>query len=63
MPKVLFINPNLSLNQRYGFPESSGGVEVPSGICCLAACLRSSGISTDIVVNREIKDLLDKKSI
>jgi radical SAM superfamily enzyme YgiQ (UPF0313 family) len=49
MPKVLFINPNLSLNQRYGFLEGAGGVEVPSGICYLAACLRSNGISTEII--------------
>lgn len=49
MRRVLLINPCLGLNQRYGFLSGAGGVEIPLGLCSLAAYIRQQGFEVDIL--------------
>ena len=62
MKKVLLINPSLSLKQRYGLFSHAGGVEIPLGLCYLAASLAKAGFNTGIIdmqaLNYEDEDVL-----
>ncbi|MFH0984780.1 MAG: radical SAM protein [Candidatus Omnitrophota bacterium] len=49
MKKVLLINSPSTLDQRYGFLSPAGGVEIPTGLCSLAAFLRNEGIPVGII--------------
>ena len=49
MKKFLLINPPLALMQRYGFLSAAGGVEIPFGLCTLAASLRKAGFDAGII--------------
>lgn len=49
MKKVLLIQSPFAMDQRYGFLSHAGGVEIPSGLCSLAAFLRQEGIPVGII--------------
>ncbi|MBW1858929.1 MAG: cobalamin-dependent protein [Deltaproteobacteria bacterium] len=46
---IVFINPPISLTERYGKLSSSGSLAPPLGLCHLASVCRNEGFSTAIV--------------
>ena len=49
MKKILFINPPLTLKDRYGEMAESGTTTPPLGLCNLAAVTREAGYKTEIL--------------
>ena len=49
MPKIIFVNPPLTIEERYGVHFRSGGETPPLGLVCLATVLNQHGIDTRIV--------------
>lgn len=49
MSTIVFINPPLSPEKRYGELAQAGGVEPPFGLCYLAAVTRQQGLETYII--------------
>ncbi|MBL7197352.1 MAG: cobalamin-dependent protein [Candidatus Omnitrophica bacterium] len=49
MPKIIFINPPLTLYQRYGFLGGVLGQLQPVSLCYLAAATRKAGFETEII--------------
>ena len=49
MKKILFVNPPLSLKERYGEMAESGTTTPPLGLCNLAAVTRKAGYKTKIL--------------
>jgi anaerobic magnesium-protoporphyrin IX monomethyl ester cyclase len=46
---ILFVNPPLSLEERYGHLSPGGSLIPPLGLCCLAAVTRKKGFETRIL--------------
>ena len=47
--KIVFLNPPLSLNKRYGQLGQAGGSEPPLGLCYLASVVRNEGFEVSII--------------
>lgn len=64
MKKILFVNPPLSLEERYGDMAESGTTTPPLGLCLLAGITRDKGYETSIldaeVLRLSFKETFDK---
>lgn len=49
MAKIVFLNPPLTVEERYGVKSQSGGQTPPLGLTCLAAMARKNGFDTAIL--------------
>lgn len=49
LPSIVFVNPPLTLHERYGVNQQSGGKTMPIGLASLAAVTRQWGYPTRIV--------------
>lgn len=49
MQKILFVNPPLTIQDRYGVKFQSGGKTPPFGLTTLAAVIRQQGYDTEII--------------
>lgn len=49
MPDIIFVNPPLTYQERYGVRFKAGGSTPPFGLACLAAVTRQAGIATQIL--------------
>lgn len=58
--KILFVNPPLTTNQRYGLLSQAGALEPPLGLTYLAAVTRKMGIQTAILDAQALKFDLEK---
>ncbi|KAF0127100.1 MAG: Cobalamin B12-binding:Radical SAM [Elusimicrobia bacterium] len=47
--KIIFVNPPLSIEDRYGVKSQSGGQTPPLGLLCLASMTRERGFDTSIL--------------
>ncbi|MDQ7772369.1 MAG: radical SAM protein [Elusimicrobiales bacterium] len=47
--KIIFVNPPLSIEDRYGVKSQSGGQTPPLGLLCLATMTRARGFDTSIL--------------
>ena len=66
---IVFTRPRLSPEEEYGHLSKVGSVEIPNGLCWLAACTRKAGYKTEIIdahamniSNDELTDLILEKS-
>lgn len=55
MKKIIFVNPPLSIEDRYGVKSSSGGQTPPLGLLNLAAMTREHGFETAILDAAAVK--------
>lgn len=69
MPDIIFINPPLSLEERYGKLAGAGSLEPPHGLCNLAAVCLKEKIDTEIIdipalglTYQQAADIITKKS-
>ncbi|MBN1869560.1 MAG: ChbG/HpnK family deacetylase [Candidatus Omnitrophica bacterium] len=60
--KVVFVNPPLGLEQRYGALSDAGGVEIPLGLVYLAAVVRENGFDAGIVDSQAL-GLNDRQTV
>src|SRR3989338_6643231 len=59
---IIFVNPPLTLKERFGKFAPAGNVMPPLGLCYLAAMCRDKGIKTEIIdAPAENLDLLQTK--
>ncbi len=49
MPKIVFVNPPLSHEERYGVRHKAGGWTPPTGLAYLAAVVRQKGVDVEII--------------
>ncbi|MDD5687997.1 MAG: radical SAM protein [Elusimicrobia bacterium] len=49
MPDIIFVNPNLTLEERYGKLAAAGSLEPPHGLCNLAAVCIKENIDVEIL--------------
>ncbi len=63
MGKVIFINPALSMKERYGILAQAGGTEPPFGLCYLASAMIKDGHSAYIIdaqaLNKDCQETVD----
>jgi radical SAM superfamily enzyme YgiQ (UPF0313 family) len=62
MNKILFLNPPLTIQERYGSLASAGAMEPPHGLTYLASVLREAGWDTQIL-DAEALRLSDKETV
>jgi len=58
--KILFVNPPLTTNQRYGQLSQAGALEPPLGLAYLAGVIRKTGIQTAIMDAQALNFDLEK---
>jgi len=58
--KILFVNPPLTINQRYGLLSQAGALEPPLGLAYLAAVTRKIGLETAIMDAQALNFDLEK---
>lgn len=68
-PEIIFTRPTLSLEDEYGHLRKVGSIEMPNGLCWVAASTRKAGYKTEIIdahamrlSNEKLADLIINKN-